>query len=264
VTAQFRFPRFFVTSPGTCPYLPGKRERKVFTDLSNLNAIELNDALGRIGFRRSQGVAYRPSCIDCSACVSVRVLAKEFQPNSSQRRILRRNHDVEVTACQPWSTSEQYDLLRRYLDTRHPEGGMAGMDETDYADMIEQSPVDTYVVEYREPSVGDKPGKLIGVCLTDRQGDGLSMIYSFFDPDHPARDGLGTFIILDHIIRAGQAGLPYIYLGYWIDGCRRMEYKTRFRPMERLGPAGWSLYEDGAPPEGAGAPALDIRALANA
>jgi leucyl-tRNA---protein transferase len=264
VTAQFRFPRFFVTSPGTCPYLPGKRERKVFTDLSHLNAVELNDALGRIGFRRSQGVAYRPSCIDCSACVSVRVLAKEFAPNSSQRRILRRNRDVEITACQPWSTAEQYDLLRRYLDGRHPEGGMAGMDEIDYADMVEQSPVDTYVVEYREPATDGKPGKLIGVCLTDRQSDGLSMIYSFFDPDHPARDGLGTYIILDHIIRAGQAGLPHVYLGYWIDGCRRMEYKTRFRPMERLGPEGWSLYEDGAVPNAVGAPELDIRALANA
>jgi leucyl-tRNA---protein transferase len=264
VTAQFRFPRFFVTSPGNCPYLPGKRERKVFTDLSNLNAVELNDALGRIGFRRSQGVAYRPSCIDCTACVSVRVLSQEFAPNNSQRRIIRRNKDVEVTACQPWATPEQYDLLRRYLDTRHPEGGMAGMDDVDYADMVEQSPVDTYVVEYREPSVNDVPGKLIGVCLTDRQGDGLSMIYSFFDPDHPARDGLGTFIILDHILRAGQAGLPYVYLGYWIDGCRRMEYKTRFRPMERLGPAGWSLFQDDGAPVAAGAPELDIRALANA
>ncbi len=264
MTAQFRFPRFFVTSPGNCPYLPGKRERKVFTDLSNLNAVELNDALGRIGFRRSQGVSYRPSCIDCSACVSVRVLAKQFAPNSSQRRILRRNRDIEITACQPWSTAEQYDLLRRYLDGRHPEGGMAGMDEIDYADMVEQSPVDTYVVEYREPAKDGVPGKLIGVCLTDRQSDGLSMIYSFFDPEHPARDGLGTFIILDHIIRAGQAGLPHVYLGYWIDGCRRMEYKTRFRPMERLGPNGWSLYEDGVAPTAVGNPDLDIRALANA
>jgi leucyl-tRNA---protein transferase len=255
VTAQFRFPRFFVTSPGNCPYLPNKRERKVFTDLSNLNAVELNDALGRIGFRRSQGVAYLPSCIDCSACVSVRVLSQEFAPNTSQRRIIRRNKDIEVTACQPWATPEQYDLLRRYLDTRHPEGGMAGMDDVDYADMVEQSPVDTYVVEYREPSVNDVP---------DRQGDGLSMIYSFFDPDHPARDGLGTFIILDHIIRAGQAGLPYVYLGYWIDGCRRMEYKTRFRPLERLGPTGWSLFQDDGAPVAAGAPELDIRSLANA
>ncbi len=244
VTAQFSFPRFYVTSPGNCPYLPGKSERKVFTDLNGMNATELNDALGRIGFRRSQGVAYRPSCIDCSACISVRVLSEEFVPNSSQKRILRRNRDVQVTANQPWATAEQFDLLRRYLNVRHPGGGMHGMDEADFADMVEQSPVDTYVIEYREPMIDGIEGKLIGVCLTDRQADGLSMIYSFFDPDHPARDGLGTYIILEHIARAARVGLPFIYLGYWIDGCRRMEYKTKFQPMERLGPNGWFRFVD--------------------
>ncbi len=239
MTAQFRFPRFFVTSPSPCPYLPGKSERKVFTDLHSQNAVELNDALSRIGFRRSQGVAYRPSCLDCQACVSVRVLADQFLPNSSQKRIYKRNADLEVTICQPWSTSEQFDLLRRYLEARHPGGGMVGMDEVDYADMVEQSPVDTHVIEYREKSVDGKPGELVGVCLSDRQHDGLSMIYSFFAPDREGRDGLGTFIILDHIVRAAKAGLPFVYLGYWIEGCRRMEYKTRFQPMERLGPNGW-------------------------
>lgn len=240
MTAQFRFPRFFVTSPGPCPYLPGKQERKVFTDLSSQNAIELNDALSRIGFRRSQGVAYRPSCLDCNACISVRVLAHEFEPNSSQRRIYRRNRDLEVSVCQPWSTVEQYDLLRRYLESRHPGGGMTGMDEVDFADMVEQSPVDTHIVEYREPETGE----LVGVCLADRQNDGLSMIYSFFDPSHPKRDGLGTYIIMDHIERAARAGLPHVYLGYWIEGCRRMEYKQRFQPMERLMPDGWWRFED--------------------
>jgi leucyl-tRNA---protein transferase len=260
VTAQFRFPRFFVTSPSPCPYLPGKSERKVFTDLSSQNAIELNDALGRIGFRRSQGVAYRPSCLDCTACISVRVMAEEFAPNSSQRRIFKRNADIEVSVCQPWSTAEQFNLLRRYLDARHAGGGMHGMDEMDFADMVEQSPVDTHVIEYREPTVGDRPGKLIGVCLTDRQADGLSMIYSFFDPEVDGRDGLGTYIILDHIARAARAGLPHVYLGYWVDGCRRMEYKTRFRPMERLGPNGWSLLEDGEADVGP-APAIEPRTL---
>ncbi len=244
MTAQFRFPRFFVTSPSPCPYLPGKSERKVFTDLSGHNAVELNDALSRIGFRRSQGVAYRPSCIECSACISVRVLADQFVPNSSQRRIYRRNRDLEVSVCQAWSTAEQYALLRRYLDARHPEGGMAGMDEIDFADMVEQSPVRTHIVEYREPPVDGRPGELVGVCLSDRQHDGYSMIYSFFAPDRPKRDGLGTFIIMDHIVRAAKGGDPFVYLGYWIDGCRRMEYKTRFRPMERLGPNGWSLMRD--------------------
>lgn len=260
VTAQFRFPRFFVTSPGDCPYLPGKQERKVFTDLARVNAGELNDALGRIGFRRSQGVAYRPSCINCSACVSVRVIAPEFSPNSSQRRIYKRNRDVESTICEPWATVEQFALLRKYLDDRHPEGGMATMDDMDYADMVEQSPVDTVVIEYREPAPVDERGKLIGVCVTDRQADGLSMIYSFFDPSHPLRDGLGTYIIMDHIARASQLGLPFVYLGYWVKDCRRMEYKTNFQPMERLGPNGWFRFSETAE-QLSGVPELDMRGI---
>jgi leucyl-tRNA---protein transferase len=251
VTAQFRFPRFFVTSPAPCPYLPGKQERKVFTELTGQHAAELNDALGKIGFRRSQGVAYRPSCIDCSACVSVRVVTGEFRPNASQRKLLKLHSDLEVTACRPWSTQEQFDLLRRYLDARHPAGGMIGMDEIDYADMVEQTPVNSYVVEYREPSVDGRQGRLIGGCVTDQQADGLSMIYSYFEPDDDRRPGLGNFIIMDHILRSTAAGLPYVYLGYWIRGSKRMEYKVKFRPIERLGPDGWQRFDPAvAPPCG--------------
>jgi arginyl-tRNA--protein-N-Asp/Glu arginylyltransferase len=239
VTAPFRFPRFFVTTPSPCPYLPGRTERKVFTELVGPDAVELNEALSRIGFRRSQGVAYRPSCLDCGACVSVRVLTREFTPSATQRKLLKRHADLEVTACRPWSTQEQYDLMRRYLDSRHASGGMAGMDEVDFADMIEHSAVDTQVVEYREPSLGGRPGKLVGACITDRQGDGVSMIYSFFASEDEGRPGLGTYIILDHIARAAKADLSFVYLGYWVAGSKRMEYKARFQPMERLGPAGW-------------------------
>jgi len=240
VTAPVRFPRFFVTSVAPCPYLPGRSERKVFTELRGPHADALNDALGRIGFRRSQTVAYRPSCIDCSSCVSVRVVANEFQANSAQRRNLRLNSDLEVTLCRPWSTAEQFELLQRYLGQRHPGGGMAAMDEVDFSDMVEHTPVTSYVVEYREPSPdGVSPGRLVGACLTDKQGDGLSMIYSFYDPDHAERSGLGNFIILDHIRRAEQMGLPYVYLGYWVDGSSRMQYKVRYRPLERLTRGGW-------------------------
>ncbi|SEL31964.1 arginine-tRNA-protein transferase [Sphingomonas palmae] len=246
VTAPFRFPRFFVTSPQPCPYLPGRQERKVFTELSGPHAAELNDALGRIGFRRSQSVAYRPSCAGCAACVSVRVLAREFRANATQRKLMRRHGQVEISACRPWATDEQYQLLRRYLAARHPTGGMVGMDEMDYADMVEQSPVNSVIVEYRTPAVGDAPGQLIGACLTDRQADGLSMIYSFFDPDDKAWPGLGNMIILDHIQRAREAGLDYVYLGYWVKGSARMAYKTRYRPIEVLGPRGWSLLEEDA------------------
>ena len=239
MTALSRFPRFFVTSPSPCPYLPGKTERKVFTELSGPHAGELNDALGRIGFRRSQSVAYRPSCAGCTACVSVRVVAEQFRPNATQRKLLKRHGDLEVTACKPWATEEQYELLHRYLKTRHPGGGMAAMDEIDYADMVEHTAVSSFVLEYREPSVNGVPGRLVGACLTDRQGDGLSMIYSFYDPEHETRTGLGNFIILDHIRRAAEAGLPFVYLGYWVEGSQRMQYKIRYRPLERLGPNGW-------------------------
>jgi arginyl-tRNA--protein-N-Asp/Glu arginylyltransferase len=230
----FRFPRFFVTAPAPCPYLPGRTERKVFAELKGNDAAEMNEALGRIGFRRSQNVVYRPNCDFCKACVSLRVLARAFRPSRSQQRLFRRHADLEVHACEPWSTDEQWQLLRQYLAHRHPNGGMAGMDSSDFADMVEQSPVDTVLVEYREPSVDGRPGKLVGACLTDKLSDGLSMIYSFYDTGPDARPGLGSYIILDHIIRAGKAALPHVYLGYWIEGCDRMNYKTRYQPAEIL------------------------------
>jgi arginine-tRNA-protein transferase len=251
VSAPFRFPKFFVTNPSPCPYLAGKVERKVFTELNGRNAGELNEALGRIGFRRSQSVAYRPSCIDCNACVSVRVQADRFVPSATQRKLIRRHADLEVSACKPWTTEEQYALLRKYLASRHPGGGMAEMDEQDFADMVEQTPVRTYVIEYREPSVDGRPGKLVGACLSDQQGDGMSMIYSFYDVGDGARRGLGTYIILDHITRAARAGLPYVYLGYWVEGSERMAYKPSDKPMERLGRDGWrpmDSVETAAPP----------------
>ena len=244
MTAPVRFPRFFVTSPAPCPYLPGKSERKVFTELKGPHADELNDALGRIGFRRSQTVAYRPSCIDCTACVSVRVVAGEFRPSTSQKRNVKRNGDLVATVCRPWSTVEQFELLQHYLGDRHPGGGMTNMDEIDFADMVEHTPVDSWIVEYREPTDDGTPGQLVGACLTDRQGDGLSMIYSFYDPDYGRREGLGNYIILDHIARARSLGLPFVYLGYWVDGSPRMQYKIRYRPMERLTRSGWNRIAD--------------------
>ena len=235
MTAPIRFPRFFVTAPSPCPYLPGKSERKVFTELRGENAEELNEALGRIGFRRSQTVAYRPSCLDCNACVSVRVAAQEFKPSTSQKRLIKRHRDLVVSECRPWATGEQYELLQKYLEVRHPGGGMNQMEETDFADMVEHTPVTTTMIEYREPDTG----KLVAACLTDVQHDGLSMVYSFYDPTHTDRAGLGTFVILDHMRLAASQGLDYVYLGYWVAGSDRMQYKVRFRPLERLTRTGW-------------------------
>ncbi len=240
MSAPVRFPRFFVTTPAPCPYLPGRSERKVFTELKGPHSDEMNEALGRIGFRRSQTVAYRPSCADCRACVSVRVVANEFKPSATQRKNLRRNSDLVATECRPWATEEQFELLTAYLTHRHPDGGMNAMEEMDYADMVEHTPVTSHVIEYREPSVNGGPGRLVGACLTDWQSDGLSMIYSFYDPKHASRSGLGNYIILDHIQRAARTQLDYVYLGYWVDGSARMQYKIRYRPIEQLSRTGWA------------------------
>jgi leucyl-tRNA---protein transferase len=245
-----KFPRFFVTAPGPCPYVPGKTERKIFTELTGPTAAEHLESLGHVGFRRSQSVAYRPSCADCNACVPVRVNAAKFNPGDTIRRVIKRNSDLHVYACEPWTTDEQFELLHRYLKMRHPEGGMAHMDIYDYADMVERTPVDTVVYEYRDPSDDEtKPGTLRAVCLTDRLSDGYSMVYSFYDPDCD-RPGLGNYAIADHILRAADAGLPYVYLGYWISQSRKMAYKTRFRPMEVLGASGWDEHDFDTQPEG--------------
>ncbi len=156
------------------------------------------------------------------------------------RTTLRRLH---VSACRPWSTTEQYELLSRYLTARHPDGGMVNMDDMDYADMVEQSPVRSQVIEYRTPPRFGQIGELVGACLTDQQSDGVSMIYSFYDTEIEGRSGLGNFIIMDHIMRAKTVGLPYVYLGYWVNGAARMQYKTRYRPLERLGPNGWECFD---------------------
>jgi leucyl-tRNA---protein transferase len=170
-------------------------------------------------------------------------VAGEWNPSASQKRILKRNRDLEAVPCRAWSTDEQFQLLRRYLSSRHPGGGMSTMDEMDYADMVEQTPVHTQIIEYREPRKGFTPGRLVGACLTDTQADGLSMIYSFYDADHEDRPSLGNYIIMDHILRARAMGLHYVYLGYWVRGSKRMAYKARYRPVERLGADGWARFD---------------------
>ncbi|WP_046865274.1 arginyltransferase [Microvirga massiliensis] len=240
-------PQFYLTSPSPCPYLPGKEERKVFTHIIGKRARDLNEILTQGGFRRSQTIAYRPACENCRACVSVRVLVDEFEPSASLRRVLRQNRDLIGTALPNRPTADQYLLFRRYLDARHTDGGMADMTVLDYSTMIEDSHVDTRVIEYRRRGsengiTGRGTGQLVGACLTDEMADGLSMVYSFYDPDLADRS-LGTFIILDHIERARSRGLPYLYLGYWVEGSKKMAYKVRFMPQERLLSQGWRRFE---------------------
>lgn len=209
-------------------------ERKLFTALQGNGAKQLNDSLSKQGFRRSQNVLYRPSCTDCAACMSARVRVDEFKPSRSQRRVMKRNDYLTRRATSPWATEEQYDLFRTYLDARHADGGMADMDVFEFAAMVEETPVRTRVIEYTDQITGE----LIAVCLTDILDDGVSMVYSFYDPARE-RDSLGTYIILDHIQIARESGLPFVYLGYWVPGSPKMGYKARFKGIELFVKGKW-------------------------
>ena len=240
---QKHFPEFYVTAPQPCPYLPGRLERKLFTHLTREKPGFLIDNLLKGGFRCSQNIAYMPYCEGCQACVSVRVLVNDFEPGRTFRRIQERNGDLATRRIQSVATSEHFNLFRSYIDARHGDGGMADMSVLDYAMMVEDSIVDTFLTEYRV-STG-KPHlhrpestPLKAVALCDQLSDGISMVYSFYDPDEDTRS-IGTYMILEHIEYARRLGLPYLYLGYWIEGSRKMSYKSRFMPQERLGTDGW-------------------------
>lgn len=237
-------PQFFLTAPTQCPYLDDRKERKIFTHLAGEKASELNDLLTQGGFRRSQNIAYRPACEACKACVSIRVLAEDFVWSKSFKRTMARNSDIISVDHRAEPSSEQYSMFRGYLDSRHLDGGMSDMSVLDYAMMVEDTHVDTRIIEYRLREEGDgiqehPKGKLIGAALSDKMADGLSMVYSFFEPDYASRS-LGTYMVLDHVRRTIEAGLPHVYLGYWVDGSPKMAYKTRFQPQEHLTAQGWS------------------------
>ena len=233
-TQTARLPRQFYRMPlRPCPYLRGRTEQNIFTDLSGPGSAALYNALTLAGFRRSHTIAYRPACPGCRACVSVRVVVDEFAPGRSMRRILRRNRDLRVSEVPAVSNMEFYRLFARYVNSRHNDGEMAGMTFEDYAAMVEESPLPSYLTAVRSEN-----GTLLAACLADRLRDGLSAVYSFFDPLE-ARRSLGTFVVLSLIEQTRRLGLPYLYLGYWIAESRKMAYKARFQPLEALGPDGW-------------------------
>lgn len=235
--------RFFLTAPQPCPYLANRFERKVFAHLPLSDGAAVNDALTQGGFRRSQNIAYRPACDACESCVSARIPVEHYVFSRSERRILERNDDLTRHVVEAEATPEQFDLLRRYLNARHATGGMADMTWPDYVAMIEDTAVRTHLVEYRARGTGEGPGALFACVLIDALSDGLSMVYSFFDPSDPRRS-LGSFMILDHTVQAQLNSIPYVYLGYWVRGSDKMAYKARFSPVELLRAGGWALMSD--------------------
>ena len=210
------------------------------TELSGTEAEALHERLSRAGFRRSHNIAYAPVCPGCQACVPIRVVSEDFTPDRTQRRILRANADLIISEMPARATAEQFTLFQRYQKNRHADGDMAAMGYYDYRAMIEDTPISTGVLEFR-----DAQDRLLGACLTDWLADGLSAVYSFFDTDEDKRS-LGTFAVLWLIGRARSLGLPYVYLGYWVPESRKMAYKARFRPSEILISGAWHRLNDGA------------------
>jgi arginine-tRNA-protein transferase len=225
---------FYTTAPLPCPYLDGRFERKLVTELSGPDGKRLHEALSRAGFRRSHAIAYAPACPNCRSCIPVRILVDEFQPDRTMRRVQKACSDIVISKGPARATGEQYRLFSRYQDRRHSGSDMALMGFYDYRSMVEDSPIDTFVIELRGPD-----NRLMGACLGDALSDGLSAVYSFYETEDP-RKSLGTRIVLWLIEEAKRLGLPYVYLGYWIAESRKMAYKTRFKPLEAFGPSGWA------------------------
>jgi len=236
LTRTSRRPQFFyTTAPLPCPYLPGRTERKIVTELAGGEAEPLHDQLSRAGFRRSHNIAYSPVCPGCRACIPIRIVVDSFQPDRTQRKIMRANADLLVAELPARASAEQFALFQRYQSARHSDGDMAAMGFYDYRAMVEDTPITTGMVEFR-----DRHGRLLGGCLTDWLSDGLSAVYSFFDAE-AAKRSLGTFAILWLVARARQLGLPYVYLGYWVPQSPKMAYKARFRPSETLTGGVWRM-----------------------
>jgi arginine-tRNA-protein transferase len=235
IPASHPLQHFYRSGPMPCPYLPGRVERKLFTKLSGPHAAEINSLLSQAGFRRSHDIVYRPVCPGCSACVPVRIPVGAFRPNRSMRRNLRDNADLTVVQTTATPTIEQFELFVAYQATRHGDSDMARMTMADYCAMIDEGRANTSLFEVRDG------GRLVGALLGDRVADGLSAVYSFFAAGS-ARRGLGTFMILALVEHARMEGLPYVYLGYWIAGSRKMAYKARFQPLEALRRDGWCRF----------------------
>lgn len=223
---------WYITAPHPCPYLDGREMQTVLVDPAvSLGARRYGHLLDA-GFRRSGQFVYRHQCPTCSACVPVRLPVARFRPDRAQRRCLRRNADLQLRVTVTPDLDEHLELFRRYLQARHPGGGMDQTSRDDYADMLNDRHCEVFLIECR------LQGRLLAVALTDQTPRGLSAMYTFFDPDHPARS-LGSLAILLQIGEALRRGLPHLYLGYWIPGSRKMAYKTRFQPCEALLSGTW-------------------------
>ena len=228
----------YLSAPQSCAYLPGRMSSSLFVDPDGPMDMALYGQLLRRGFRRSGSLVYRPHCEGCRQCLSVRIPVVQFQPRRRHRRILKLNRDVELIPCNARLQAEHFHLYQAYTASRHAGGNMADSTPADYMDFLSSRWSQTQFIELRER------GELLGVAVTDQLADGLSAVYTFFEPDLPQRS-LGTFAVLSQISLARQLGLPYLYLGYWVRDCRKMVYKADYRPVQVFSQENWVQFEQG-------------------
>jgi leucyl-tRNA---protein transferase len=226
-------PDVFLSMPHPCSYIPGRTATTLFIDPRFPLTREHYTAFTQLGFRRSGDLIYRPHCATCQACVPVRIPVARFVPDRSQRRTMKRNQDIHVQAHPNIFVQEHFDLYVKYQSARHAGGGMDDTDPEKYENFLIGRRMDTTFYEMRRFDT------LLGVAVVDRLTDGLSAIYTFYDPAYAER-GLGTFAVLWQIAHARSRGLPWVYLGYWIGESRKMSYKTRFRPIEAYRNGQWA------------------------
>lgn len=232
--------RLFQTGGHACGYWPERSARDLVLDPRDPRLPDIYPQALDWGFRRSGDLVYRPHCAHCRACVAVRIPVAGFAPDRSQRRCLARNADIETRIAPARRTTEHFALYQRYLGARHRDGGMDGHGTVEFDQFLVGSWSDTRFVEMRE--AGERgPGRLLAVAVTDRVGNGLSAVYTFYDPDLQQR-GLGTLAILRQIEWARREGLEHLYLGYWIEGHAKMDYKRRFQPLEAFDGRHWRRF----------------------
>jgi len=234
------FRQFFATSPVACPYIVGRAERKLIVELGGSGAALFYDDLSRAGFRRSHHFAYRPACRGCSSCVPVRIAVDRFTHTRSTRRIRNINRDLSGCLIKARATPEQFQLFSAYQRSRHSDSDMASMTYGDYRGMVEDTPVRTGIAEFRDIS-----GELVAASLVDLLDDGISAVYSFYDPQQPRRS-LGIWSVLWLVEQSRRHGQPFVYLGYWISDSPKMAYKARFPALERLVDGTWTEFASDA------------------